>query len=495
MPKQTKTDRERAAARAALARKRNPVFERTGSDVRALEERQDFAITCAQNNTPALPDFLAALKHWTDDRSGELVVRPIRYKNPTSKRDPQERDDDADYWWDSAVEPYLIDNEVRLHEHLVLPKTRIQATAPSLTTRLDSRSKGASAIYGHTRLSMHTVATPHNKLPKIIYSTGAVTEKNYSDSLAGDLGEFHHSASAVLVEIRGDRFHLREVSWDGEAFYDLDRKYTARGSEPAEPLLALTLGDEHVWFNDPAVRAATYDNEDSIVNTLRPAELIRHDVLDCYSISPHHFKRRLTRAVKTIAGWGNVEREIEDTLRFVEATTPAGVRNVIVGSNHDDHLTIWLQSGEAHVEPENLLMYHWLNYLMLKNARWTPNGVHYPNPTRLFAEERGFLTEGTKWLGPDESHVVGAIELGMHGHLGPNGSRGNIKSLSRVGLRSIIGHSHSPGIFEGAYQVGTSSRYRLEYNTGPSSWLQSHAGIHANGRRQLFHIISGHWRG
>lgn len=486
--------KDKAKARRVLAQKTNPVFERTDSDVRAIEAGENFAITAAQNNTAPEPGFLEALEHWAAERKGSLLIRPVRYKNPTSRRDPSDERDE-DYWWHDSFVPYLIDNEVRLHQHLVLPKTRLQVTSPSLTSRLDSRSKGASAIYGHTRLSMHTVATPHNKLPKIVYSTGAVTQKNYSTTLAGDLAEFHHSPSAVLVELRGDRFHLREVTWDGHCFYDLDRKYTAAGSEPAEPLLALVTGDEHVWFHEPAVRAATYDDPDSIVAMLRPAEIVRHDVLDCYSVSPHHFKRRLTRAVKTIAGWGNLERELEDTLRFIEATTPDGVRNVIVSANHHDHLTSWLQSGEQHVEPENLKLYHWLNYLMLENSAWTPNGVSYPNPLQLFAQERGYLTENTLWLGADDSHVVGAIELGMHGHLGPNGARGNIRSLSRVGLRSVLGHSHSPGIFEGAYQVGTSSRLRLEYNVGPSSWLHSHAGIHVNGRRQMIHVITGKWRG
>jgi hypothetical protein len=488
-----KQKQKQKPSREILAQKSNPVFERTEGDVRDIEAREDFIVTGAQNNTPVDGDFLKALEHWRAERNAVLLVRPIRYKNPTSKRDPQDERDDG-YWWDSAVVPYLIDNEVRLHPELVLPKTRIQATAPSLTTRLDSRSKGASAIYGHTRLSMHTVATPHNRLPKIIYSTGAVTEKNYSSTLAGDLAEFHHSRSAVLVEIRGPRFHLREVTWDGKQFFDLDRVYTAKGGAPAGRIKALVTGDEHVWFHEPSVRVATYDDEHSICALLQPEEIIRHDVLDCYSVSPHHFKRRLTRAVKTITGWGNLERELEDTLRFIEATTPDGARNVIVSANHHDHLSSWLQSDLKHVEPENLKLYHWLNWLMLERAKWTPSGVYYPDPLRLFAEERGLLTDVT-WVGSDESHVVAGVELGMHGHLGPNGARGNIRSLSRVGLRSVLGHSHSPGIFEGAYQVGTSSRLRLEYNAGPSSWLHSHAAVHRNGRRQLIHVIDGRWRG
>lgn len=486
----------RAEARKALAKPSVPVFERSVSDVREIEARSDFAVTSAQNNTPVDLAFLAALKHWTNDRDGKLLVRAIRYKNPTSRKDPQEEElrGDERYWWDDAVSEYLIDNEIRLNEHLILPHTWIQATASDPLASLESRSKDASAIYGHSQLAMKAVATPHQRLPKILYTTGSVTKKNYSKTKAGDLAAFHHSPSAVLVEIRGKRFHLREVSWDGVCFYDLDRIYTAEGSAPAPPASALVTGDEHAWFNCPAVRLATYDANDSIVRTLRPAVLVRHDLFDCYSVTPHHQKRRLTRAVKTVNGWGSLERELDDTRRFMEATTPEGVLNVITGANHHDQLFRFLQSGEQNVEPENLALYYWFNWRLLAEAKMTPNGVQHPDPFELYCRDRGLLCDA-RFLGPDESFVVAGVELGMHGHLGPNGARGTVRNLSKIGLRSVVGHSHSPGIYQGAYQVGTSTHLRLEYNAGPSSWLNTHAAVYPNGRRQMLHVIDGHWRG
>ena len=69
-----------------------------------------------------------------------------------------------------------------------------------------------------------------------------------------------------------------------------------------------------------------------------------------------------------------------------------------------------------------------------------------------------------------------------------------IRNLRRVGVRSVIGHSHSPGIEEGCYQTGTSTFLRLEYNSGPSGWLQAHVLVHADGKRQLIIIIDGKWR-
>lgn len=487
---------DREKARQALAKPSVPTFERSANDVREIESRSDFVVTSAQNNTPADRAFLAALKRWADERKGKLLIRPIRYKNPTSRKDPQEEQlrGDERYWWDDAVVPHLIENEMRLNEHLILPHTWIQATASDPLAALDSRSKSASAIYGHSQLAMRTVATPHQRLPKILYSTGSVTKKNYSKTKAGDLAAFHHSPSAVLVEIRGGRFHLREVTWDGSCFYDLDRVYTAEGSVPAPPAAALVTGDEHVWFNCPLVRNATYDADDSIVKVLQPDVIVRHDLFDCYSVSPHHLKRRLTRAVKTVNGRGSLRTELEDTRRFLEATTPGGVLNVITGANHHDQLFRWLQSGEQNVEPENLALYYWFNWRLLEEAKMTPNGIKHPDPFELYCREHGLLVDA-KFLGPDDSFVVAGIELGMHGHLGPSGARGTVRNLSKIGLRSVIGHSHSPGIYQGAYQVGTSTRLRLEYTAGPSGWLNTHAVVYPNGRRQMIHLIDGHWRG
>jgi hypothetical protein len=82
----------------------------------------------------------------------------------------------------------------------------------------------------------------------------------------------------------------------------------------------------------------------------------------------------------------------------------------------------------------------------------------------------------------------------MHGHLGPNGARGSIRAFGKIGVRSIVGHGHGPGIKDGVMQVGTSSYLRLGYNKGPSSWLHAHGALYQNGKRSLLIIINGRWR-
>jgi len=62
-------------------------------------------------------------------------------------------------------------------------------------------------------------------------------------------------------------------------------------------------------------------------------------------------------------------------------------------------------------------------------------------------------------------------------------------------VKTVIGHSHSPAILDGCYQVGVTGRLNQDYNDLPSSWMNTHCVIYANGKRSLLHVIEGEWRG
>ena len=55
----------------------------------------------------------------------------------------------------------------------------------------------------------------------------------------------------------------------------------------------------------------------------------------------------------------------------------------------------------------------------------------------------------------------------------------------------VVGHYHSPGRKDGALAVGTSTKLRVNYNLGPSGWLQSHVIIHEDGKSQHINFIKG----
>jgi hypothetical protein len=72
-----------------------------------------------------------------------------------------------------------------------------------------------------------------------------------------------------------------------------------------------------------------------------------------------------------------------------------------------------------------------------------------------------------------------------------NGARGSLKGFSKIGVKTFTGHGHHAGIDGGAYAMGTSAYRDLEYIRGPSSHLNTHGVIYANGKRALLNMIKG----
>ena len=96
-----------------------------------------------------------------------------------------------------------------------------------------------------------------------------------------------------------------------------------------------------------------------------------------------------------------------------------------------------------------------------------------------------------KTLGRSDSYKVNGWELGQHGDIGSNGSRGSLLQFRRLNTKVVVGHYHSPGRKDGALAVGTSTHLRVGYNIGASGWLNSHVIIHKDGKAQHINFING----
>lgn len=452
-----------------------------------------FVITAAQNATPVHTGFFRALLQYCRHRRAELIVIPYRYRNPTSVWSENAAEDD---WWAPELLPFLMDKRIALNDNLaVLGDIRTQPTAVSPLTGFETLTGGQSAIIGHPKLELTTVPTPQHKLPKIMTTTGAVTQPNYTDTKAGKKGEHHHTFGAAAVEIVGDVFHLRQINAQSSGeFIDLTERFTSAGVKPAGRAAALVMGDSHVEFIDPDVVKATFTNRRSMVNALKPEVVVWHDVHDFYSRNHHHRNEPFTNYAKRQAGMDNVARWLDKTFAFVDKHTRANTRNVFVSSNHPDALARWVKETDPKADPENALFWAETFAALLAGTRMTPNGAAHPDPFVYWARQKLKTAKQARFLERDESYQVKGVELSYHGDQGANGARGNRRSFGRIGAKTIIGHSHSPGIRDGCYQVGTSSRLRLEYNRGPSSWLNTHCVLYANGKRSLVNIIDGKWR-
>jgi hypothetical protein len=447
----------------------------------------------AQNATPVHADFWACLLTVVKHRKAEMFVIPTRYKNPTSHWSGSQKN--AEYY-DPAVVPYLWNQNLALNSNLMLMgRMRRQPTTTNPLAGLDGMSHMASSIIGHAKLQSRTVATPGNRMPKILTSTGACTVLNYTDTPTGGVGEFHHSLSAIIVELDGEAFHMRQLHYSKthNAITDGVRgvMYLPNGKVKKAPRpLALGQGDTHVDVVDPAVDDATF-RPDGLVQTLRPENVIWADLLDANSITHHDEKDPLLGMAKERAGVRNIKEEVGRTIAHVKARTFPGIQNIIQASNHNDMLRRWVSHGIYNGFKDVLNAPFGLKIAahLAEHAHMGDKGASYPDPYKWLVDSAKLPQ--TRVLDLDESFALAEVELGMHGDMGPNGARGSRKNLARIGTKSIIFHSHSPGIEEGCYQAGTSTKLRLSYNHGPSSWLNAHVLLQHDGKRQIVNIIDG----
>lgn len=460
---------------------------------RALKPVKVFVFTAAQNNTSVHAQFLESLKQCIKHRDAELIVQPIHYYNPTRRPAAGSEDDDSRKWWDPAVVPYLVNTRLPFHKNITfLGDIRIQPTASEPLTGLEGFTGAESTIVGHTKLQFKAVPTPGHKMAKVMTTTGAVTRANYSDSRAGAAGKFHHTLGAVIVEVDGPYFWLRHLNANGRGeFTDLDVRYTPEGAFEAPRPAALVVGDVHVDAIDKDAEAATFGPH-GMVEELKPEAIIYHDLVDNRAANPHDRKDPFIGVGKIRAAMNDVEAETRRAIKWAKNSTPPWATGWIVDSNHHRFLLRWLADTDWRQDPSNAEFYLQTALAVVQTSTYTPGGVKYTDPFRYWVEK--YKIPNVKCV-PESGLTIAGITVDLHGDEGPNGIRGSIRNLRRIGTKTFVGHSHTPGINEGCYQVGTISLLQQEYNRGaPSSWLHTNGLIHADGKRQLVTIVDGRYR-
>lgn len=119
--------------------------------------------------------------------------------------------------------------------------------------------------------------------------------------------------------------------------------------------------------------------------------------------------------------------------------------------------------------------------------------AEYPSPFPFLVNDRNIAN--LRALGLGESLAIEGIQCGYHGHKGPNGAKGSIRNMRRIGEKTVIAHGHGPGINEGCYQVGHNAKASQPYAKGsPSSWMHTDCLIYPGGKRQLITIVEGRHR-
>lgn len=391
----------------------------------------------------------------------------------------------------------IVFDDLALNDNLFISSILLSAKHIDPVTGLGRiGQRNGSFIYASPKQRLKMTPTSNTKLPHAMMTTGAVTVPKYDTSRymserTAYLAANDHVLGGLIVEIKDNRrFYFRQVQADRNGhFIDLGVFYKGNKTTLVRPA-ALVLGDWHSGETDPRASDAFLFGKKSLFSAVLPKSLVIHDGFNGRSISHHEAKNKVLRAQRAEAQHLDLLSEGKGYAQDLRKmfSLPALEKIVVSRSNHDDFLSRYLTEGRYEFDPHNYL-------LGLKLAASMVEG--HDNPVRTLVEHifGPKYTPQTKiqWLSRDEDYKIANIELGAHGDKGANGSRGSLMTMEHAYGNSVSGHAHSPEVLRGAWQVGTCSYLKLNYNEGPSSWLHSSCLVYENGMRQLINVIDGQW--
>lgn len=445
-----------------------------------IAQYKKFVITTAVAGAPVHKIFLASLKQYCKINNAKLLIIPANYQlyeiDPILSKDPDIL---------IVFRPLNLNKNVTVHPIKIDPKQVDPATGLEAIVK-----QNKTVIVGSPKQRRKHIANAAD-LSAVIQSTGAITRPNYTPKdgvpkRTDTLAYVHHVMGAIVVEIQNEKyFHFRniEMSPDG-SFIDLCLRYTPNGVK-YENALAAVLGDYHVTETDEVVERTTH----KLLKWAKPQYIIFHDFFSGVSINHHEADDFILMAQKALENKISLSEELKQNVMvikdYIKRYKSFGTKLVFVRSNHDEFLKRYLSKG--HYEPHNRALALELGYVSIRGE----------DPLIYGYKKFGLSEHDLKhiiFLKRDEPFILAQNYLSAHGDIGTNGSKNpGAKGMFKAYGKCIFGHTHTPEIWHGAISVGTSTRLKLGYNIGASSWLHAHALLYSDGTRQLINIIDGNF--
>lgn len=460
-----------------------------------IKKHKRFLITTAVSGQKVHDKFLESMRFYCKENKAKLFILP--------SHDPAHNlDRDIDWHFDPAIVAGndLVFEETYLNSNFFISGIRVTAKQINPITGLNeiSQVKG-SCILASPKQFLEYDSVSANKLPHARMTSGACTIPNYKTTLGtslrtGYLAEHQHTIGAVIVEIQDDNiYHFRQIQAANDGtFCDLGKEYSPTKSRKLskEEAPVLVMGDYHAGEHDETAVKAWIE----AINQLGIEEVVFHDMFNGVSVNPHEEEDIMLRAERARKGLNVLENEIAIASEQFDRILglPTIKKGIVVKSNHDDMIDRWLRKVKYAKDPVN---FEFATELAANLIAASKKGIKKDFfKTGLELVKNPKYADKLQWLTVDEDYTVGGVHLGAHGDRSSNGARGSIKGLAKSYPRCIIGHSHTPGIFKGAWQVGTSSLLRLGYNKGASSWVHTSCLLYKNGQRQLLNSIEGAYK-
>jgi len=453
----------------------------------AIKKHKRFIITTAVTGCQVNPDFLNAMKSYCQKMDAHILV--LVASDPAhNKFAPGAKYGTIDQNLVDDPDVSIVLQDIALNSNLQISTIKLAAKQIDQTTgMLRMAANKGSFIFASPKQRMKPVPVAMGKVPYCVMTTGAITfadyvTSNYMSQRTAWIATEDHQPGGLIVEIENKKiYHFRQMQSDENgAFIDLGTQYNWDGTtETVVP--TLVMGDWHSGSTDPKVVKSKME----LIKALGVQQAVLHDGFDSMPVNGHEANDTVLKAQRFRDGQLSLEDALKLYAKDINQLIDKLDKLVIVKSNHDDMLDRWLRKGYYTQEPMN-------HRLALDLAAQLIDGN---DPLKYGVERFGLTrTQKVQWLKLDEDFKIAGIQLGAHGHKGPNGSRGNISNMELCYGKSVTGHTHSPQILRGAWQVGTSTLLRLGYNEGPSSWMQTDCLVYPNGARQLINFINGSWK-
>lgn len=452
----------------------------------AVKKRKRFVITTAVTGCAVHDGFYSSLRTYCKRNKAALLI--LVASDPAHTRSHRGGYGTID---NKLTAEYIVVEDTHLNSNFFISTIKLSAKQINPTTGLgDVGQREGSFVFASPKQSLTLESTSNEKLPHVMMTTGAITIPNYStDTYMSErtayLADRHHVMGAIMVTIHDDENYsytqVQMLSEDG-SFVHLGKRYYPDGSVKAEAPEALVCGDWHSGETDPLVRKCTGE----MLSIFKPKYVVLHDAFNGMSINHHEETNEILKAQRFMANAPSLEQEIYGLYKDLEWFSKYVDEVVVVKSNHDEFLSNhYLKYAKYARDPQN-------HYYALDLAKAMMEGK---DPLKFAVDKiPGASNLKVRWLQRDEDFKIANIQLGAHGDIGASGSKGTLKGMRKAYGLSVTGHSHSPGIWHGAYAVGTSSYLRLGYNRGPGCWMQTHCLVYKDGSRQLLNMIDGRWK-
>ncbi len=455
---------------------------------KAVKDHKRILITTAVTGCRANDEFIASMKNYCSKNNAHVLV--LVASDPAhNKFSPGANYGTVDQQLASDDDISIVVADIALNSNLRVSTVKLSAKHVDPATSMGRiASKNGTFVFASPKQRLKAIPVSNKKFPHFVMTTGAVTipdysTDNYMSGRTAFIAQHDHVMGGLVLEIVDDeKYHFRQIQADEDgAFIDLGIRYRPDGETERIIPEAFVLGDWHSGSTDPFAKTAWSE----IAQLLDIHRLVMHDLFDGQSINHHERENVVTRAKRVAQDRHDLRTEMHELVKDIDYLTTLAKEIVIVKSNHDEVLDRYLMSGYYVKDPQN-------HRYALDLACVAMDGndplQHAVNTIGLKQPDK------VRWLNRDEDFKIAGIQLGAHGDLGANGSRGGIKNIEGAYGLSVTGHAHTPEILRGSFQVGTSSLLKLSYNRGPSSWMHSSCLVYPNGSRQLIMAINGEWR-